>query len=322
MVRESLGTHGESRLIRAIEALWAGREHPSVALAGGDDCAVLRLPGSDNDLLLTSDQVVEGRHFLRGRHGPEALGWKALVRSLSDIAAMGGHPSFCLQTVSLPGWASGEWHMAFQRGMRRAAELAGARDLALVGGDVSEGERFVATVTVIGTVESGTALLRSGARPGDLLYVSGSLGGSLLGLRKLLGPASPGDADPAVRRHCEPLPRLGLGSALRSLPATSAIDLSDSLADAASHLATASAASIVMERQALPLYPGADPAIALSSGEEYELLCTLAPATPPPPDADLTRIGFVKRGSGVWLRSERGIAPVDQGGQSERSASD
>ena len=301
-----LGMEEELGLIRAIEALWAGRKHPSVVLGGGDDCAVLRLPGSPEELLVTSDQVIEKRHFLRGRHSPEALGWKALVRSLSDIAAMGGRPYWCLQTVCLPEWAMGGWHEAFQRGMRRAADLPGTGNLALIGGDVSFGDRLVATVTVMGRVEQGTALLRSGARPGDALYVSGTLGGSLMGLEDLLDPGSESAGGPAERRHCEPMPRLGLGRALRSIPATSAIDLSDGLAEDATRLARSSGVALVIEPEALPLFPGADTSVALVSGEEYELLCTIAPGSLPPSGLDVTRIGRVEPGAGVWLVSEEG----------------
>ena len=306
MVSREVGLGPEERLIARIAALWSGRERPDVVAAGGDDCAILRLPGTSDDLLLTTDQVVEDRHFVSGRHLPNALGRKALVRSLSDIAAMGGRPCWCLQTVCLPGWAKGPWHEAFQRGLRAAAEHPEAHGLALVGGDVSGGERFVATVTVIGCVERGTALLRSGARPGDLAYVSGSLGGSAMGLAKLLAAGTDASADPSVRRHCEPSPRLALGRALQTLPATAAIDVSDGLATDANRLADASGVSMVIDPAALPLYPGATADQALRSGEEYELLCTIPAGTPPPPGTDLALIGRVEPGAGVCLRSDSG----------------
>lgn len=300
----------EGLLIAGIEDLWASRKNSGVALAGGDDCAVLRSPGKGNDLLLTSDQVVENRHFVRGRHSPAALGRKALVRSLSDIAAMGGRPWWCLQTVCLPEWARGSWHDEFQKGMRLLADEPEVAGLALVGGDVSGGDRFVATVAVVGRVEAGTALLRSGAEPSDSLYVSGSLGGSLIGLRMLLGDRSFEPSHPAVLRHCEPTSRLALGRALRRVPATAAIDVSDGLATDANRLAAASGVALVIEPSTLPLFPGASADVALRSGEEYELLFTLAPGSPPPGDWEVTRIGWVERGEGVWLHSAGGKQPL------------
>ena len=293
----------ERRLIAAIEAVWQGRENPCVALSGGDDCAILRPAGSCDDLLLTTDQIVENRHFLRDRHPPEALGRKALVRSLSDIAAMGGRPAFFLQTVCLPSWAIGAWHDEFQQGMRRAADLAGAEQLALVGGDVAAGGLFVATTTVIGMVEAGTALTRDGARPGDSLHVSGSLGGSALGLDILLNDAGRALGDPAVQRHCEPSPRLKLGRVLREIPASAAIDLSDGLAIDANRLAAASGVAVVIAAEAVPLFPGARMESAIRSGEEYELLFTLPPRTPVPSGLQATLIGHVEVGTGAWLNT-------------------
>ena len=293
----------EVSLIAAIEALWRGRENPWVALAGGDDCAVLRLPGSPDDLLVTSDQIVENRHFLPDRHPPAALGRKALVRSLSDIAAMGGRPAFFLQTLCIPRWAEGSWHDEFQNGMRHAAELSGAERLALVGGDIAGGERFVSTTTVIGTVEAGTALTRGGARPGDLLHVSGMLGGSGLGLARLNREGPPAPDDSAVRRHCEPSPRLRLGRELRGIPASAAIDLSDGLAIDANRLAVASGLAVVIDPALVPLFPGVRAEDAIRSGEEYELLFTIPPNARVPPGLRATRIGHVEPGTGVWLET-------------------
>lgn len=308
------GQDTEELLISAIEALWRGRANSLVALAGGDDCAVLRLPGAADDLLLTTDQVVEGRHFVRGKHPPVTVGRKALVRSLSDVAAMGGRPACLLQTVCLPDWAAGDWHDAFQRGMRDAAEMAGVGDLALAGGDLSGGDCFVATTTVVGRVESGTALRRSGARPGDSVCVSGTLGGAAMGLEAALGQDGPDWDEPAIRRHCDPSPRLALGRTLRAIPATAAIDLSDGLAIDANRLATASDVAIIFDPALLPLFPGACNDVAITSGEEHELLFTLADGTVPPEGAGVTVIGRVDAGSGVWLQIGEDLAPLPPGG--------
>ncbi len=306
MTKHEAGPDVERQLIAQIESLWNGRVNAGVVLAGGDDCAIVQCPAAGDELLLTSDQVIENQHFTPGRHPPQALGRKALVRSLSDIAAMGGQPLYFLQTLSLPRWALGEWHDAFQQGVRRAAEDLEVPQLTLVGGDVARGDRFVVSVTVVGVVERSTALRRSGARPGDRVYVSGTLGGSALGLRILLGGEDLDGSHPAVRRHCWPQPRLALGRALRQIPASAAIDVSDGLATDANRLAAASEVAVAIDPRSVPLFSGSRLEDALHSGEEYELLCTLAPGSEPPPGEELTPIGRVERGSGVWLDSAHG----------------
>ena len=300
----------EDRLIGSIESLWRADARAESPVAGGDDCAIVEPPGPDEEWLLTTDQIVEGCHFNRDRHPPAALGAKALARSLSDIAAMGGKPLHFLQTVCLPEWALGPWHDAFQRGLRALADTAGAAGLALIGGDVARGNRFQATVTVIGCVERGTALRRSTARPGDRVYVSGTLGGSLLGLRLVTRDTDPDWSHPAVRRHCEPSPRLALGRRLRAVPASAAMDLSDGLAIDADRLARASGVAIALEADSVPLFPGARVEDALQSGEEYELLFTLSPGTDPPAGADVTCIGRVEPGAGVWLETGGSREPL------------
>lgn len=297
----------EDQLIRMIEALWAGQVNSRVAVGGGDDCGVLRVSDGAVDWLVTSDQLIENRHFVRDRHPPRDLGRKALVRSLSDIAAMGGRPQCFLQTVCLPDWAArSQWHEEFQQGLRAAADDLDLPDLALLGGDVAAGDLFVATVTAIGQVAAGTALLRSGARPGDQLCVSGSLGGSAQGLRLLLGESPPPLDHPAVRRHCAPSSRLSLGWSLRELPATAALDLSDGLAIDANRLADASCVALVIEASRVPLFPGSALADALVSGEEYELLFTCAGRDTGLNGLDVTPVGRVEQGSGVWLQTNQG----------------
>ena len=297
----------EDQVIQAIQALWTGQGNSRIAVGGGDDCGVLRAPDGAVDWLVTSDQLIQERHFVRDRHPPRDLGRKAVVRSLSDIAAMGGRPLCFLQTVCLPDWAArSEWHEEFQQGMRAAADDLDLPDMALLGGDVAAGDLFVATVTAIGQVAAGTALLRSGARPGDQLCVSGSLGGSGQGLRLLLGESPPPFDHPAVRRHCAPSPRLPLGWSLRELPATAALDLSDGLAIDANRLADASRVALVIEASRVPLFPGSVLADALVSGEEYELLFTCAAGCTGLSGLDVTPIGSVETGSGVWLETDQG----------------
>ena len=300
---EKLST--EELLIRSIESIWGGGSNDAVVLAGGDDCAITRTAAQGEELLLTTDQLVENQHFIRGRHPFEALGAKALVRSLSDIAAMGGRPIYVLLSLVLPDWSVGSPLRAFVKGMRNAADIHDLPDLALIGGDVARGDLFTTNVTVVGVVPKGKALRRSGARPGDLVYVSGSLGGSLLGLQRLLA----GKVDMrnrAVRKHCLPTARIALGTFLRANGATATIDLSDGLSTDAARLAKAGGVAVRIEAERIPLFQGATVEDALASGEEYELLFTVPPRIKLPAEHDgveLTRVGTVETGSG--LRIER-----------------
>ena len=304
----------EERLIAEIETLWEGRVNPGLVLGGGDDCAIVQPPPGGVELLLATDQIVEGRHFRPDRHPAAALGRKALARSLSDIAAMGGRPLYFLQAICLPQWALGSWHKAFQVGMRELAANPELAALSLAGGDVSGGDRFVASLTVVACVEQGTAMRRSGAQPGDRVYLSGSVGGSAMGLEMLLGETAADWEHPAIRRHCEPLPRLELGRALRSLPASAAIDISDGLATDATDwrrpAAWLSSSTVVLA--AVPRRPG--PENAVRSGEEYELLFTLPPGTEPPGGFDTTEIGHVDLGAGVWFDGSQGRSRLGPGG--------
>jgi len=255
--------------------------------------------------LFTTDLFLEGIHFLPETHKAADVARVALARSLSDIAAMGGAPTFCLASVCLPGWASDRWIDDF---FRAIASSAARHETILAGGDLSRGEKFAADVTVCGTVPRGTALLRSGARPGHEIYVSGALGGSVLGL-SILGQGT-GKAK-ARKRHLNPEPRLALGQFLREkLRATACIDISDGLSLDLERVCLASgvAAEIVMP----PCFPGATPEQALHGGEEYELLFCVRPGTRIPANFEglpLTRIGTAVSGGGE-IRLDGRAVPV------------
>jgi thiamine-monophosphate kinase len=253
----------------------------------GDDCAIYRPRGSADDLLFTSDMFIEGVHFLRETHKPAVAGRKALVRSLSDIAAMGGASRFCLVSLCVPAWAGAKWVDRFFNGI---LELASATGTVLAGGDLSHGETLACDVTVCGAVPRGTALLRSGARPGHDIYVSGALGGSALGLATRKGKS--------LRRHLYPEARLALGRFLREkLHAGSAIDLSDGLSLDLRRVCMAS--GVAAEIAAPPRFPGASLEQALHGGEEYELLFTVPGGTKVPERFEglrLTRLGSIVRG--------------------------
>jgi thiamine-monophosphate kinase len=268
----------------------------------GDDCAIYRPRGSTDDLLFTSDMFVEGVHFLRETHRAALAGRKALVRSLSDIAAMGGTPRFCLVSLCIPGLASAKWVDRFFDGILDLAAKTGA---VLAGGDLSHGETLACDVTVCGAVPRGTALRRDGARPGHEIYVSGVLGGSALGLETKKSKARlDSNQRKALRRHLRPEPRLALGNFLRErLRASSAIDLSDGLSLDLRRLCLAS--GVEAEIVAPPQFPGASRSQALHGGEEYELLFTVPTGTKVPGRFEglpLTRLGSILRGSAGEVR--------------------
>jgi thiamine-monophosphate kinase len=234
------------------------------------------------------------------------LGHKILARGLSDIAAMGGWPVCCLLSLQMPGWATGAWLSAFLSGLLRLSKNS---DAPLVGGDVARGRLLAAVITVVGSAPAGEILTRGGARPGDILYVSGRLGGSAAGLEKLLRRAARASAavsrDRAVRRHLWPEPRLSLGRQLRKLGATAAMDLSDGLSMDLARLTKASGAGAEIDAARIPLFPGASLKQALHGGEEYELLFTLPPGLQPAASFEkipLTPIGRIRRKPGVELR--------------------
>jgi thiamine-monophosphate kinase len=215
------------------------------------------------------------------------VGSKALARSLSDIAAMGGSPRFCLVSLCVPMWADDRWLASFCKSLNALALAAGAF---LAGGDLSRGETLACDVTVCGAVPRGTALRRDGARAGHEIYVSGKLGGSALGLK--LGKGK------AWKRHLNPEPRLALGVYAREkLRATAAIDLSDGLSLDLRRLCLAS--GVAAEILDPPMFPGATREHALHGGEEYELLFTVRPGGRVPASfggVPLTRIGRILKG--------------------------
>jgi thiamine-monophosphate kinase len=261
----------------------------------GDDCAIYRPRGSADDLLFTTDMFIEGVHFLRETHKPEVAGRKALVRSLSDIAAMSGTPRFCLISLCVPQWATTKWVDKFFDGILKMAAASGA---IVAGGDLSHGESLFCDVMVCGAVPRGQALRRDTARPGDEIYVSGLLGGSSLGLDSSVGLEKM--SGKARTRHLHPDPRLALGCFLRErLRATSAIDISDGLSLDLHRICLASGVDAAII--APPCFPGATLDQALHGGEEYELIFTV-PAGATVPDGfegvRLTRIGEITRAFG------------------------
>ena len=300
----------ELQIIRLIRRLADAPPSRMVRIGIGDDTAVLKPPPASEELLLTSDQVIENTHFVRNFHPARAVGHQTAARALSDIAAMGGRPCYYVLSISVPSWAAGQWIRHYLTGLFRLCKALG---VALVGGDVARGERFSADVVMAGTAPRGKALLRSGAKPGDAIYVSGSLGGSALGLQRLLDEAK-GTRDPAVKRHLNPQPRLELGRLLReNLRATAAMDLSDGLSMDLGRLARASEVGAEIDAASIPRFSGASLQHALHGGEDYELLFTV-PARRQVPEnfkgLRLTRIGTIRAGRRITLLNGGRRAPL------------
>ncbi len=302
-------TDPESQLIeRYFRQLGAGRS--DVLLGIGDDAALL-LPPPDSELALTTDALVEGVHFLP-RSPARSLGHRALAVNLSDIAAMGASPSWALLALNLPQ-ADDAWLQDFAAGF---GALARAHGVALVGGNLSRGPLSI-TVQLAGLLPRGTALRRDGARGGDALYVSGSLGDAAAGLRQLQGSLqSPAQAGIHLLQRFEfPTPRVGLGMALRGL-ASACIDVSDGLFVDARRLLHASGRGAVIELERLPVSWALREALgesawrqALEGGEDYEL-CFSAPTANSAAIAALaqhtgvaiTRIGTIVDGTAIELK--------------------
>ncbi|MFN9676011.1 MAG: thiamine-phosphate kinase [Betaproteobacteria bacterium] len=303
------------------------RDTGFVAQAGGDDCALLNL--GDRQLAVTTDLLVEGRHFLP-EVDPAALGHKALAVNLSDLAAAGATPRCFFLALALPRLEP-EWLDAFSAGLYA---LADAHDCVLAGGDTTraapvaqgEGPRTFC-ITAVGEVPAGQAHGRGGARPGDELWVSGSLGDAALALAHLLGevaltPAALAQVRPRLER---PQPRVALGEALRGL-ATACIDVSDGLAGDAAHIAARSGVQLDIDTAAVPLGTvlGAQPErlrlrCALAGGDDYELLFTAPPqrqaqvrAAAQAAGVAVSRIGRVRAGQGVRLLDAAGQPLVAQ----------
>ncbi len=292
----------EIGLLRWIECRVPTPAHRTLVRGIGDDCAVFRPPGSKEDWLLTTDMVLEDVHFLRNAHPAAAVGYRVLARGLSDIAAMGAEPRFCLLSLAVAPWTDSRWLGGFFRGFFRLARETGTT---LAGGDLAHSGKLGCDIVVCGAVPRGKALRRDGAHPGDGIYVSGRLGGSALGLRSRRGRA--------WRFHLYPQPRLRLGRFLReSLHASAAMDLSDGLSLDLHRLCLASRVSAELEREP-PGFPGANLEDALHGGEDYELLFTLPPHARPPADFEgvpLTRIGTIREGrAGVIRLRGRRLAP-------------
>jgi len=303
----------ERQLIAQIRRA-AGNRGSSIVRTGiGDDASVVRLPRGC-ELLVTTDFTLEGIHFRREWHPAESAGHRCLARGLSDIAAMGGEPVAAFLSLALPADLPQGWVDGFFRGLLR---LARRFKVPLAGGDIaSSSSGILADIVVLGSVPAGRAVLRSGARPGDAIYVTGMLGGSVATLNMLRSGVR---IDPRHQPgHFLPTPRIAAGRYLRQHRLASAmIDLSDGLSTDLAHLCEESGVGAMILAGALPRDP-ADPLdYALHGGEDYELLFT-APASRRIPariaGVPVTRIGQIIRGRKMWLQTPEGRQPFTPSG--------
>jgi len=311
----------ESQLIeRYFRELGASR--PDTVLGIGDDAALLRVPG-ECELALTTDALVEGVHFLPGAPA-RALGHRALAVNLSDIAAMGATPAWALLSLNLPA-VDHAWLQEFAAGF---GALARRHQVALVGGNLSRGALSI-TVQLAGLVPAGQALRRSGARAGDELYLSGSVGDAACGLQLLRGAAAGSAAEAAwlQQRFEYPTPRVALGEALRGI-ASACIDVSDGVYIDATRLLAASGCGATVEIDCLPLSQPLAHALgsdawrsALCGGEDYELCFSIAPARAGALGAiathtgqALTRIGALHAGSALTLTAAGSVMQFSPSG--------
>ncbi|KQP47736.1 thiamine-phosphate kinase [Pseudorhodoferax sp. Leaf274] len=291
------------------------------ALGVGDDCALLQ-PAAGMQLAVSSDMLVEGRHFL-STVDPRALGHKALAVNLSDLAACGARPLAFTLALALPA-ADAAWLAPFSEGLLALADAHGCE---LVGGDTTRGPLNIC-ITVFGEVPRGQALLRSGARAGDDIYVSGTIGDARLALEVFRGKlAMPQPVFTQARARMEmPTPRVALGLALRGV-ATAAVDVSDGLLGDLGHMLKASGVGARIEATAAlglmgcadaPLSPAQRLDFALAGGDDYELAFTAPPSARGQVQGALaqaqvqaTRIGSITAEPGVRVVDAQG-QPLDQ----------
>ena len=274
-----MSSRGEFGFIDYINAVFPV---PEGTVGIGDDCAVL--PAGEGELLFSTDLLMEGVHFLRSESSPEDVGWKAAAVNLSDIAAMGGKPVATFLSIALPKDAQGEWAERFIEGYR---QISSQYDVPLLGGDTTSSLRDIAVnVGILGRCQSGKRLMRSGAKVGETIYVTGPLGDSAAGLQAILkGIRRSEDVKTLIERHKRPLPRVDAGVILiQSGKVGAMMDISDGIASDMRHIMKASKVGAVIELDRLPLSSelisvcaeqGWDRYwLSTSGGEDFELLFT------------------------------------------------
>lgn len=287
-----------------------GRRAAGQGIGIGDDCAVLRVQRG-HEILVTTDFNLEDVHFKREWHPADSVGHRCLARGLSDIAAMGGIPRAAFLSLALPAELPQKWVDQFIAGLLKLARQHG---ISLAGGDTAQSpDGILADIVVLGSVPAGKAILRSGARPGDLVYVTGSLGSATDTLNRLRD----GERLQAKshKKHFYPEPRVAVGQYLRERNLASAmIDISDGLSTDLGHICEESKSGALVYADALPAIPGDDSrTLALHGGDEYELLFTARANRRIPKQiagVPVTRIGEIVRGRQMKLRTAAGKTEI------------
>jgi thiamine-monophosphate kinase len=323
------------KIAHAIPSVLKQRNYPGLTLGIGDDSAILS-PDSRTDWVVSCDAFLEGVHFLWKVHPPDSVGYKSLVRAASDLVAMGATPQYFLMTLATVP-RNGAWLDGFLAGMARAARSLGMR---LIGGDTTRSRAISISITVIGEVARGHAITRSGARPGDLIYVTGRLGGAQLGLDLIrrkstgMGAILIRASDKLLRPHLDPRIRVQLGQWLAKNRIPSAMmDISDGLSTDLPRLCAASRVGARVEASRIPriqIPPNVARKLrgrelnpldmALHGGDDYELLLAVPPGRAKalrraPEFSALTQIGRITSGRKILLVAEDGsTSPLESRG--------
>ena len=305
------------RIARASRALNSSK---LIATGIGDDCAVLRVP-EGNEMLVTTDFSLEGVHFRREWHPADTVGHRCLTRGLSDIASMGGEPLAAFLSLALPADLPQRWADQFVKGMLALARRFG---VTLAGGDTAQSPAGVlADITVVGSVPAGQAILRSGARPGDSIYVTGELGAPVALLEQMFANPELKFRPSAFPAHFYPEPRIAIARQLRTKKvATAMIDISDGLSTDLRHICESSGVGATIIERALPIASLGRHEVerrhALHGGDEYQLLFTAAPSrrvVKKIAGVLITRIGYINEGSEIVIEHENGYTTeLESGG--------
>ncbi len=298
-------------------------EVPRGMVGIGDDCAIVG--GEREEWLFSTDLVVEGVHFLREKASPEDVGWKSAAVNLSDIAAMGGEPVATFLSIALPKDARGEWAERFVEGYAEISRLFG---VPLLGGDTTSSLRDIAVnVGVMGKCARGKAALRSGAKVGDTIFVTGTLGDSGAGLKALLADKErTPDVEYLIAKHLRPMPRVAEGQKLLATGKVGAMmDISDGIASDLRHILKASGVGAKVELSHIPTSPQMERVseregwskydLATSAGEDYELLLTAPEEIAKLVDFPLYPIGKIVEGEAEieWYDSGKKIELQNKG---------
>ncbi|HZV13008.1 MAG TPA: thiamine-phosphate kinase [Candidatus Kapabacteria bacterium] len=309
---------GEFGLIGYFSSLLGKYSTNNIIKSIGDDAAVMR-NGKNSVLVFTTDALVENVHFNFRFDDPYSIGWKSIVASLSDIAAMNANPLCAVITIAIPPKTSSDVLVSLYKGVYEAAKIYGCP---VVGGDTAASPSGIfISVAAIGTAAKKAITYRSGAKPGDIVCVTNDLGRAYAALKVLQSEKKTGNAFPArlLQKHARPAPQFKALDNLRKARITpnSMIDISDGLSSELWHIAKQSGVRIEIDKDAIPIHPATkqcaksfseDPIMwALQSGEEYELLFTVSPRYKKTVSSlkGVAIIGEVKKGNGVWAVSRR-----------------